>query len=144
MKWRSCFTIQSHRFFFKQFLFPYTELVVKKLANLVSMAMVRDSLNKFDSNNDASNECENERIFLNLLEFTWICLNLLEFTWIYLNLLEFTWIYLNLLEFTWIRRFEKKTPYRWTDGWTDWWTDQRMDGRTKALFFKTKNSSKFK
>ena len=25
--------------------------------------------NKFDSNNDASNECENERISLNLLEF---------------------------------------------------------------------------
>ena len=25
--------------------------------------------NKFDSNNDASNRCENERIFLNLLEF---------------------------------------------------------------------------
>ena len=36
--------------------------------------------NKFDSNNDASNECENERISLNLLEFTWIFLNLLEFT----------------------------------------------------------------
>ena len=28
--------------------------------------------NKFDSNNDASDECENERIFPNLLEFTWI------------------------------------------------------------------------
>ena len=26
--------------------------------------------NKFDTNNDASNKCENERIFLNLLEFT--------------------------------------------------------------------------
>ena len=26
--------------------------------------------NKFDSNNDASNECENEKIVLNLLEFT--------------------------------------------------------------------------
>ena len=25
--------------------------------------------NKFDSNNDASNRCENERIFLNLPEF---------------------------------------------------------------------------
>ena len=28
------------------------------------------SRNKFDSNNDASNKCENERIFLNLLDFT--------------------------------------------------------------------------
>ena len=27
------------------------------------------SFNKFDPNNDASNRCENERIFLNLLEF---------------------------------------------------------------------------
>ena len=26
--------------------------------------------NKFDTNKDASNKCENERIFLNLLEFT--------------------------------------------------------------------------
>ena len=26
--------------------------------------------NKFNANNDASNDCENERIFLNLLEFT--------------------------------------------------------------------------
>ena len=30
----------------------------------------RMKINKFDSNNDASNKCENERIFLNLLEFT--------------------------------------------------------------------------
>ena len=45
----------------------------------------KDNENKFDSNNDASNECENKRIFLNLLEFTWICLNVLELTWIYLN-----------------------------------------------------------
>ena len=29
----------------------------------------RVTKNKFDSNNDASNVCENERIFLNLLEF---------------------------------------------------------------------------
>ena len=26
--------------------------------------------NKFDTNKDASNKCENERIFLNFLEFT--------------------------------------------------------------------------
>ena len=72
--------------------------------------------NKFDSNNDASNRCENERIFLNLLEFARI--------------------YLNLLEFTWIRRFEKNTlrtdqpadgP---TDGPTDGRTDRRTDGPT--------------
>ena len=36
--------------------------------------------NKFDSNNDASNECEYERTFLNLLEFARIYLNWLEFT----------------------------------------------------------------
>ena len=36
--------------------------------------------NKFDTNNYASNECENEKFFLNLLEFIWICLNLFEFT----------------------------------------------------------------
>jgi len=53
--------------------------------------------NKFDSNNDASNKYENERIFLNLLEFT-----------------------LNLLEFTWICRLEKKHL-------TDWQTDGRTD-----------------
>ena len=29
----------------------------------------RTKKNKFDPNNDASNRCENERIFLNLLEF---------------------------------------------------------------------------
>ena len=28
--------------------------------------------NKFNTNNDAFNECENEIIFLNLLEFIWI------------------------------------------------------------------------
>ena len=29
-------------------------------------------LNKFDTTKDASNKCENERIFLNLMEFTQI------------------------------------------------------------------------
>ena len=35
-------------------------------------AHIRDNpdKNKFDTNKDASNKCENERIFLNLLEFT--------------------------------------------------------------------------
>ena len=38
--------------------------------------------NKFNTNNDASNKTENERIFLNVLEFTPIYLNLLEFTFL--------------------------------------------------------------
>ena len=36
-------------------------------------------LNKFDTNKDASNKCENERIFLNFLEFDGIYLNLIQF-----------------------------------------------------------------
>ena len=62
--------------------------------------------NKFDSNNNASNECENERNFLNLLEFAWI--------------------YLNLLELTRIRCFEKKPL----------WTDQRTNGRTDKASYR--------
>ena len=80
--------------------------------------------NKFDSKNDASNECGNERIFLNLLEITLIYLNLLKFTGIFLNLLEIVVL--------------KKTPYERTDGRMDWqtggltdgWTDGQTDGQT--------------
>ena len=39
----------------------------------------RKSYNKFDTNNEASNECENERIYLNLLEFIGIYLLLSRF-----------------------------------------------------------------
>ena len=39
-------------------------------ANEPVRRLARHRDNKFDSNNDASNECENERIFPNLLEFT--------------------------------------------------------------------------
>ena len=38
------------------------------LANLHMISQFEKT--KFDTNNDASNECENERIFLNLLEFS--------------------------------------------------------------------------
>ena len=56
--------------------------------------------NKFDSNNDASNECGNERIYLNLLEFV-------------------------VMKKTPYGRTDGQT-----DGWTDGWTNGPMDRRT--------------
>ena len=46
--------------------------IVLKVKNIDEMKTL---INKFDTNKDASNICENERIFLNFLEFTQIYLN---------------------------------------------------------------------
>ena len=44
------------------------EVTIKNVNSVLSRNTGNESKNKFDPNKDASNICENERIFLNLLE----------------------------------------------------------------------------
>ena len=75
--------------------------IVEKISTLPSTFQPQNGKNKFNSNNDAFNECENERIFLNLREFVVLKKHLMD-----------GW-----------------TNGR-TDGWMDGWTDGRTDGPT--------------
>ena len=48
------------------------EIIFLNLSKTIEFSRDEINWNKFDTNKDASNICENERIFLNLLKFTWI------------------------------------------------------------------------
>ena len=82
----------------------------------VSANLCHDS-NKFDTNKDVSNKCENERIFLNFLEFCLLELLFATKNWI----IWVPWCFIVL-----------RSPFPWYLR-NAWWTKPRTDPRTDGL-----------